>query len=139
MKTFVFYKIKDIRNLEDILDITSRFGIRVVIISREESDISFKLPRTVDLIDEKEFIEKFKDKKILVVETIGDKLLYEAKLEEFDMIMFGSEDEGVDICFLKNLKNVTYAKIPFKKGSYNLTSVVGIVVSEMILQKLENT
>ena len=127
---FAFYKLKDLENIKEIKKIAEHLQLNVVFIKRENIDI--------DSVDEETFYQQFKDKKIAFIETWGDKFIHEVDLSQYDIIVFGAEDYGIDQCFIKKFEKYDILKIPIIKDSYNVVSSFVMVLTELKIQALQS-
>ena len=136
---FVFYKLKDIENIKEILQIAKSLNLKVIIIPREDVDIDYKQLSSIykfEVMNFNMFFNKFKDKKIAFIETYGNKFVNEVYLGQFEALVFGSEDFGIDLCDIKKFDQKEVLKIPILKDSYNVVSSFVMVLTELHIQNI---
>ena len=136
---FVFYKLKDIENIKEILQIAKSLNLKVIIIPREDVDINYKQLSDIykfEVMDFNTFFNRFKDKRIVFIETYGNKFVNEVYLGQFDALVFGAEDFGIDLCDIKKFGQKEVLKIPILKDSYNVVSSFVMVLTELHIQNI---
>ena len=130
----LLYKLKDVENIREAIEICKQFDIKLHIIRRENSDIDYeeiKKKYNIKIYNDfNEFLEKNKNKKFIFFETYGDKLIYDVNLKDYDVFVFGAEDYGVPLYEIEKVEKKEIVKIPIKlPGSYNVVSSIAIVLT----------
>ncbi|MEM5830294.1 MAG: TrmH family RNA methyltransferase [Candidatus Aenigmatarchaeota archaeon] len=134
----LLYKLKSYENLYEILRICKDLKINVHAILREKYESEYekikeKFGRIFNVYKNlEEFLEitNSYDKKFLILETFGNKLIFDVNVKDFDFIVFGAEDFGIPMNEIEKIKNKEIVKIPTKAiGSYNVTSSLVIFLS----------
>jgi len=130
----LLYKLKDIANIKEIIQICKELNIKVSIIKRENTDIDYEelsKKHNIDVYDSFDTFLKYNgNKRFLFFETYGDKLIHDINLKDFDIFVFGAEDYGIPLYEIEKVKNKEIVKIPTKKpGSYNVVSSVVIFLT----------
>ncbi|MEM5820803.1 MAG: TrmH family RNA methyltransferase [Candidatus Aenigmatarchaeota archaeon] len=134
----LLYKLKSYENLYEILKICKELDIKVHAILREKYENEyeklkekfgnyFNVYKTLE-----EFLEitNSTNKKFLILETFGNKLIFDIDLKDFDFIVLGAEDFGIPMNEIEKIKNKEVVKIPTKAiGSYNVVSSLIIFLS----------
>lgn len=84
-----------------------------------------------------DFLEKYKDKRMWLSTTKGEKLYTEADFRDEDMILFGKETAGLPREFIEERKDRAI-RIPMSKDtrlrSFNLSNAANIVLFEALRQ-----
>lgn len=136
---FVFYKLKDIENIKEILQIAKSLSLKVIIIPRDDASIDYKQLNNIykfEVMNFNTFFNTFKDKKVAFIETYGNKFVSEVDLSQFDVLVFGAEDFGIDLCDIRKFRSREILKIPILKDSYNVVSSFVMVLTELNIQNI---
>jgi tRNA (cytidine/uridine-2'-O-)-methyltransferase len=93
---------------------------------------------TLEIHDSLEaFMEKYKDRRMWLSTTKGEKLYTEADFRDEDMILFGKETAGLPREFIEERKDQAI-RIPMSKDtrlrSFNLSNAANIVLFEALRQ-----
>jgi len=136
---FVFYKLKDIQNIKEILEISKYLGLNIIFIPREDTFYYYENLKKFykfEMIDYDNFLRISENSWIAFIETFGNKYIFEENLGKYQFFVFGSEDKGIDICDIKKAKNYDILKIPILKESYNVVSSFVMIIRELRNQGL---
>ena len=136
---FVFYKLKDLQNIKEILVIAKQLNLNIMFIPREDTSFSYDKLKTIHkfyIMDYESFLNMSGDCNIAFIETYGSKYIFEENLAKYRFFVFGSEDKGVDLCDIKKAKNYSILKIPILRDSYNVVSSFVMVIRELRNQGL---
>jgi tRNA (cytidine/uridine-2'-O-)-methyltransferase len=75
----------------------------------------------------------FKNRRILAIETCGDKYYHEIDYKPDDVLLFGSEAKGLPKAVLDSIGRENIFRLPMLKGqrSLNLSNSVAVVVYQV--------
>ncbi len=136
----VMYKLKNVKNIIDIVEISYNIGAVPVLILREDFQEVEQIKNKVVIYENiEELLREIGNRKVIVLETYGDKYVHELDLRpgEDVCIMVGSEDLGVPEDEVKKLPNYDIVKIPMliQGTSYNVVSSLVMLLQELYVRK----
>ncbi len=137
----IMYKLKNVKNILDIAEISYNVGAVPVLVLREDFQEVEQVKNRVVLYDNlEELLKEVGNRKVIVLETYGDKYVHELELgpDEEVCIMVGSEDLGVPEDEVKKLPNYEVVKIPMliQGTSYNVVSSLVMLLQELYVRKM---
>ncbi|NPA23071.1 MAG: tRNA (cytidine(34)-2'-O)-methyltransferase [Crenarchaeota archaeon] len=137
VKYVILYKLKNRKNIEDIVNICRRLNIEVIYIPREDSEY---VPENVQISrDIYEIVHGLEDNvSFIVLETYGDKYLTEIDLGENICVIVGAEDTGIPEIEINKLpRDRTHVvKIPMGVygASYNVVTSLIMMLTECLIR-----
>ena len=142
VKYVIMYKLKNLKNIEDIVQICKANNIKPIYIQREDIEI----PNIEDILYYRDIEEAYKsiddgNIKYVVLETYGDKYVNEIDLSSSDIaIIVGAEDIGIpkDELVKIDSSRVQVVRIPMniQGTSYNVVTSLVMLITEVMFQEM---
>lgn len=138
--TVLFYHPKDIKNVIDIHNLLNSINGKLIIIPRNENPevIEYCYKSGIETyLNFDKFLEVYRDRKFLILETYGNKFIQEVNVNENSIIVLGAEDYGFPKELLNKIPDYEVVKIPMgiQGGSYNVVTCLVILIYEILRQK----
>ncbi|NPA69311.1 MAG: TrmH family RNA methyltransferase [Crenarchaeota archaeon] len=135
----ILYKLKNRKNIEDIINICRNINIDVIYIAREDVEYvpeNIKVFRSIEeCLREIENVDQY-----IILETYGDKYLSEIEFKDKICIIVGAEDLGIPEREVEKFpRERTYVvKIPMGRygSSYNVVTSLIMMFTEFLIRKM---
>ncbi|NPB00442.1 MAG: tRNA (cytidine(34)-2'-O)-methyltransferase [Crenarchaeota archaeon] len=135
----ILYKLKNRRNIEDIVEICRNLNIEVIYIARdyvEHVPENMKVFRSIEeCLREIENVDQY-----IILETYGNKYLPEIDFKNNICIVVGAEDLGIPEKEIEKFprERTCIVKIPMGRygSSYNVVTSLIMMLTEFLIRKM---